>query len=266
MLDRPDYSIDVVDNGKAAIDACYSRRYDLVLMDCEMPIMNGVRATEVIRQQGNTVPIIALTAHAVSGAREKCLNSGMNDFLSKPFVMADILTIVEKWTNCAQKIPENVLAQPESERQASLSTEVQEGEAMSDTKEVPGLSVDSVIDMVVIGRLQQTRKSSSRAPKKPPLLERVIGLYLEQTPLLLQQLMDAVKANETTAIIDLAHTLKSSSAAVGARKLTEMFKNIELSGREEKLDLTRMEQELSEIHHDYQEVANSLSDILVGES
>lgn len=267
MLDREDYSIDVVNNGKAAVDACSSWQYDLVLMDCEMPIMNGVKATEIIRQQGNTVPIIALTAHAVSGAREKCLNAGMNDFLSKPFLVADIQAIVEKWTTSEKKISEHDLAQLDGGEKPLLSSDVQQGEQMSEIEEQPGLSVHSVIDMVVIGRLRQARKSShATAKKKAPLLVRVISLYLEQTPLLLQQLADAVNQNSIDGIVDFAHTLKSSSAAVGATKLVEMFKNIELSGREGKLDLTRMEQDLSEIRHDYQEVEAALSGILVGES
>jgi len=267
MLDRADYHVDVVNNGKAAVAACSSHSYNLVLMDCEMPIMNGVRATEIIRQQGNTVPIIALTAHAVDGAQEKCINAGMDDFLSKPFVSSEIQSIVEKWTNSERVISENIALQSEADKKPLLSSDSQQGKKMSDTEKQPDLSVNSVIDMVVIGRLQQTKKSSQvAAKKKRPLLARVLGLYLEQTPLLLQQLRDAVSENSIEGIVDCAHTLKSSSAAVGASKLTEMFKEIELLGRDGKLDLTKMEHRLSEIHHNYQEVEVALNGILVGES
>ena len=93
---------DAVANGKEAIQALSSIPYDLVLMDCQMPEMDGFDATRKIRESGSTalnraIPIIALTANTMAGDREKCLNAGMNDFISKPFSPRDLAEILSKW-------------------------------------------------------------------------------------------------------------------------------------------------------------------------
>lgn len=100
IIEKLGLQIDVVCNGKEAIKMLESNSYDLVLMDVQMPVMDGFTATRVIRT-GNVVnpqiPIIAMTAHAMKGDREKCLNAGMNDYLTKPFQPKDIKEILHKW-------------------------------------------------------------------------------------------------------------------------------------------------------------------------
>jgi len=88
------------ENGQVAIDLLETETFDMVLMDCQMPVMDGYQATEKIRESGKPyakIPIIALTANALSGDRERCLNAGMDDFLSKPFHLQGLRTIISKW-------------------------------------------------------------------------------------------------------------------------------------------------------------------------
>lgn len=91
-----------MENGQLALDALRSASYDLVLMDCMMPIMDGYQATAEIRafEQANgrpRTPIIALTASAIEGDRQRCLDAGMDDYLSKPFTQVGLMNAVEKW-------------------------------------------------------------------------------------------------------------------------------------------------------------------------
>ncbi|MES2919610.1 MAG: ATP-binding protein [Pseudomonadota bacterium] len=100
MLKRMGCTVDVVGNGREAVDALRARPYDLVLMDCEMPVLNGFDATRQLRAQeksGERVPVIAMTAAALKGDRERCLAAGMDDFLPKPMRLQDLRARVEYW-------------------------------------------------------------------------------------------------------------------------------------------------------------------------
>ena len=90
--------VDTVGNGREAVEAVRQRRYDLVLMDCRMPVMDGFKATRRIRASGNgNMPIIAVTADAMEGDRERCIREGMNDYLSKPVDARVLAEVLEKW-------------------------------------------------------------------------------------------------------------------------------------------------------------------------
>ncbi|HEX6545251.1 MAG TPA: response regulator [Bryobacteraceae bacterium] len=98
ILQRAGYKIDLVGDGNEAIEACRRSTYDLILMDCQMPTIDGFEATRQIRAIGGRQPvIIAVTANALVGERERCLAAGMDDYLSKPFQADQLVAIVEKW-------------------------------------------------------------------------------------------------------------------------------------------------------------------------
>ena len=98
ILQRAGFNIDLVDDGSEALEAHRSEPYDMILMDCQMPIMDGFEASRQIRQLQQPQPvIIAVTANALVGERERCLNAGMNDYLSKPFQAEQLVALVKKW-------------------------------------------------------------------------------------------------------------------------------------------------------------------------
>jgi len=102
MLNKLGYGADAVANGLEAVKALEKTLYDLVLMDCQMPEMNGYDAAAVIRDPksgvlNHSTPVIALTANAMAGEREKCIEAGMDDYLSKPVLVKDLETILKKW-------------------------------------------------------------------------------------------------------------------------------------------------------------------------
>ena len=103
LLEGMGHAVDVVENGQLALDALSGKKYDLVLMDCQMPEMDGYSATRLIRAgssgaQNTAIPVIAMTAHAMAGDREKCIECGMNDYISKPFQVEQLTSILEKWS------------------------------------------------------------------------------------------------------------------------------------------------------------------------
>jgi CheY-like chemotaxis protein len=102
MLEKLGCSVDPVNDGQAAVEAVSRNSYDLVFMDCQMPLMDGYEATRKIREaekglKPSHVPIIALTAHAMQGARELCLANGMDDYITKPFNLSLLKDILKKW-------------------------------------------------------------------------------------------------------------------------------------------------------------------------
>jgi CheY-like chemotaxis protein len=100
MLTKWGYHIHVANNGKEAVDMIESspESFDLILMDIQMPVMDGLTATAVIRSKGFTeIPIIAMTAHTLDNDREKCLKAGMNDYTAKPIKRDFVFKLIEKW-------------------------------------------------------------------------------------------------------------------------------------------------------------------------
>ncbi len=104
ILQRAGFNIDLVGDGREALEAHKTRPYDLILMDCQMPIMDGFEASRQIRSLDQQQPvIIAVTANALVGEREKCLNAGMDDYLSKPFQAEQLVAVVKKWMTTRRK-------------------------------------------------------------------------------------------------------------------------------------------------------------------
>lgn len=98
ILQRAGYNIDLVADGNEALEAHRMRPYDVILMDCQMPTMDGFEASRQIRQLTQPQPIIiAVTANALVGERERCLSAGMDDYLSKPFQAEQLVAVVRKW-------------------------------------------------------------------------------------------------------------------------------------------------------------------------
>src|SRR4029450_9763688 len=100
LLEKQGCVVEVVDDGSAAVEKTQHFAYDLILMECQMPKMDGFEATAAIRREpglAGRVPIVAVTANAMEGAREKCLAAGMNDYISKPIAVKDLKRVLEQW-------------------------------------------------------------------------------------------------------------------------------------------------------------------------
>ncbi len=201
MLENLGCVIDTAENGRQAVEAVIARTYDAVLMDCQMPTMDGLTATGEIRLREQTsdasrLPIIALTANAMEGDRERCLAAGMDDFLSKPFTQQQLATLLRRWLA--------LRALPEPERR--------------DMSRVP------LIDSSVLRNIA--------ALAKPALLDSMIDLYLQHSPGLLDAIETAAANMQPDALSQAVHTLKSSTSNLGGTRLAMVAKECEALVRE----------------------------------
>ncbi len=113
ILQRAGFEIDLVSDGNEALEAHRTKPYDLILMDCQMPTMDGFEASRKIRLLSEKQPaIIAVTANALAGERERCLEAGMDDYLSKPFQAEQLVSLVKKW---ADALARHASGSPKSE-------------------------------------------------------------------------------------------------------------------------------------------------------
>ncbi|ETX00566.1 MAG: hypothetical protein ETSY1_10765 [Candidatus Entotheonella factor] len=213
MLQAMGCQVTSVVNGREALDAIQHTRYDLVLMDCQMPAMDGFSATRAIRQHlaengGDHLPIIALTAYAMSGDRERCLEAGMDDYLSKPFTETQLRTILTRWLTMPSP-PQNPALQPEPP--------APEGNGQAVTS--------SPLDPVTLDRLRQLSERRGQ-----DVFGTVVQMYLDQTPTLLVALQDAVACQDAEGIRQSAHTFKSNCGHVGAMALLDLCQELETRG------------------------------------
>ena len=201
MLESLGCTADAAENGWMALRAMNTATYDAVLMDCQMPVMDGLAATGEIRRREQAsgaarVPIIALTANAMEGDRERCLAAGMDDFLSKPFTQQQLATLLRRWLA--------LRALPETERR--------------DLSRLP------LIDAGVLRNIA--------ALAKPALLNSMIDLYLQHSPDLVGAIETAAANMQSEALSQAVHTLKSSTSNLGGTRLTMVAKECEALVRE----------------------------------
>ena len=209
--------VDIVSNGQEAVDAFSSAEggYDIVFMDCQMPVLDGYLATSAIRdlerERGleRRIPIVALTVHAFAENREKCLAAGMDDYMLKPFVISQMQSTLERWCGDGAGGPERVMT-GENEKGAVTDSTPSEREGWD--REGP-----STIDRRVLTTLQ-----SLQIEGEPSIVKRVIDAYLTESIPMISQMKEALSMNDGDGLKRFSHSLKSSSANVGALKLSEL--------------------------------------------
>ena len=210
MLEKLGYRADVVSNGLEAVDAVEKIAYDVVLMDVEMPEMDGLTATSRILAEKLPEPspyIIALTAYALSESRDQCMQAGMKDFLVKPIRLEDLELALQRATQIINKIP---LSEPKT-----LVTQ-------SDKDPEPTKTEPTILDYQVLNSLR-----SLAGAKAKTFLAKIISQYLEDIPQKLQEIQQAINNNDAQAFRQAAHSLRSSSANLGAITIAELCKQLE---------------------------------------
>jgi len=182
---------EVAYNGKDAIEKFLKKDYELILMDIEMPEMNGYETTSYIRETLNSqVPIIAITAHAMAGEREKCLQLGMNDYIPKPIDASQLFEIIYKTISLTEK--------------------------EHDGYQEP---------ITNFGYLKETMNGKKEAIKE------MLDYILHQLPIYLSDLTKAIEKSDHPAIAKLAHKTKSAVGIMGAKSLEPLLTKMETAGK-----------------------------------
>ncbi|TXH64827.1 MAG: sensor histidine kinase [Lysobacteraceae bacterium] len=246
---------DTATNGEAALLRISASRYDLVLMDCQMPVMDGYTATRRWREHeaasgsNRRLPIVAMTANAMAGDRQKCLDAGMDDYLAKPVTRSELERCLFHWQQVAAHHPSHT-AEALPENQDRLATDRPMaaqaiGAATSDTT--------GAINRPPAAIATQAARASA-PPSEPAIptldqsvldelrgmlgreVDRLIEVFLDDSPRLIAALESAALGPDLEMLRNAAHTLKSSSANLGAMALSNAAKRVELGARAKSLE------------------------------
>ncbi len=233
MLESFGCKVDIANNGQEAVDKTENEKYDLVLMDCMMPIKDGYAATAEIREKQNAgllphFPIVALTANAIEGDREKCINAGMDDYLPKPFKTQDLQHILKSWLLLKDK------------RQTEITPSENE------------TSAPPVFTPEALSGLQALYPGNGKA-----IMQRLVELYLNNADKLVTNLEQAWEQGNIDSIRVAAHTLKSSSLQIGATRLAEMCRTVETEARQQAFD--KSNHTMTEIRHQFGKTSTALT-------
>lgn len=221
MLRHFGHLVSAVESGREALAAIQASSYDLVIMDCRMEDLDGLEATRRLRagaagEQGRTIPIVALTAQAFAADREACFKAGMNDFLTKPVEVDALMAAVGRWGRCRAEV--------RAGQRAPLADTAMAASSLSD-----------VFDHTVLAALPMVADGS-----QPEYGQAVLKLYLESLPKLLASIQQAVHTADTKTAQRVAHSLKSSSAAVGAMAMAACAAQAEAQLRAGQHDMSHL--------------------------
>ncbi|GAD88875.1 putative two-component hybrid sensor and regulator [Vibrio halioticoli NBRC 102217] len=237
LLEAESIKVEVASNGKQALDKAQQGSFDGILMDIQMPLMDGYSATKHLREMGVTVPIIAMTANAMSGDREKALQVGMDDYISKPIDVAKMFKVLTRWFAKGN------------------STSVE-----------PDINQNSC-DNVRIDNKEQRVTLSQQAGLaycngNQELYGRILLRFTQGQSDFLNQFNNAWSELDWEYSTRLAHTLKANAANIGAQQLQQLASELETSA-ELKADSERIMSQLDEITLELAKVMNEIKPLLV---
>lgn len=192
ILKEMGLEVDIAENGQLAIEMLQKKKYHLVIMDIQMPIMDGYKASTKIRQElQSDIPIIAMTAHVLDGEREKCLSFGMNDYISKPFKEIELFELINKYIG--------------TNLNGTNDNNLKEPEKKEETK-------DSIVKLDELNSLAKGNQD---------FVKDMIEIFLNQTPADMKQIETAIKNNNAEQASAIAHKMKTSVGFIGLKPLLD---------------------------------------------
>ncbi|MCB1739334.1 MAG: response regulator [Gammaproteobacteria bacterium] len=232
----------LAENGREALSLIEGHEFDLVLMDCQMPELDGYQTTRTLRERETGterhLPVIALTANAMRGDRERCESAGMDDYLSKPFSVEQLRQVLDRWLAAGGTVPRNVNLgrDPAVVEDATLyarepmqevEVEVEDGDSGID-----GVSPEDIyIDPKLLDRIRNIDVEGGES-----VLKKVVNIFEQTAPELVMQAQEALAVGGGADAQRAMHSLKSNAASLGAARLAELCKVAEHGFRDGNLD------------------------------
>jgi len=228
ILERLGYRVDVAKDGLEALEASSRTPYSAILMDVQMPRMGGYESTAEIRRRekepGWRVPIIAMTANAMQGDREKALQAGMDDYVVKPVRVEELEAVLARWVAGAEPAPDG------------------KGETLPED--------EPALDPEVISGLRDLEEGS------PGLLEELVEMFLEDAPPRIEALGVAVEEGDAHSVERISHSLKGSSGNMGGRRMSEVSEKLQIAGAS--ADLEQAPDLLSSLREEFDRMREAL--------
>jgi signal transduction histidine kinase/HPt (histidine-containing phosphotransfer) domain-containing protein len=255
MLENLNYHVVIVSNGQDAIEALERHSFHLVLMDCQMPEMDGYEASRRIRKleasqnsvsllnnskSQKHVPIIAVTAHALTADQERCLAAGMDDYLAKPFNQDQLKIVLDRWMPQAIKEKEWI--------PLSTASTIPESSSLLPREVSP-------IDPKALDNIRDLQSDSEKY-----FFPEIIDLYLKNSSKIIESLEESINREDFSSLREIAHNLKSSSATLGAHKIAALCDQLEARSRVHSADYAKSL--FSSIENEYNRVRGVLIPLL----
>ncbi len=268
LLEPHGHQITVVTNGKEAVEQRKAENYELILMDVQMPEMDGLEATRQIRkfeqENGGHIPIIAMTAHAMKGDRERCLDAGMDGYVSKPVRVRELYQMIEDTLKLESVEQTSHEKTPVVERDDNVEVEANEELQQADRStqpEVEHAPDENKEEIITMNQHDADREDKEvlnweqaieRSEIPAEALSELGQMFLQEAPKLLNEIRDALQQSDAQTLRRAAHTLKSSAAVFEAQYAADAALKLEIFGKEEKLDEARealpaLEQEIDRL-------------------
>jgi PAS domain S-box-containing protein len=223
ILKRLGFQCDISENGQKALEALKDKVYDLIFMDIQMPVMDGLTASKTIRNpdtpvRRHDVPIVAMTAHAMRDSRQKCLDAGMNDFISKPIDPTEVLSVIERMTKGVQIYHDK----ESSNDKESLMNNTSQSEADKISENEP-VDVKSIFDH---------EKLAMRMGNDEELVQMVVDEFLADVPARMETIVKNIESNDIETACINAHSIKGSAANLNALQTSEVAFELETMAKE----------------------------------
>lgn len=246
VLKKAGLEVVIANDGAEAVDYARTRSFDLIFMDMHMPNMNGYTATRAIRRLGVKTPVVALTASAMKGDEQKCLDAGCDEYLAKPIDRVALAGVLERYLTGPEHTADCSAAGHIDNMVVEVDKLMGICQGKSDSEASSTASTEVLNDTEIINWPELLR----RMDNDEDFVREVVALWLSDNPNSMAALAEAVEVQDAESITTLAHTLKGSSALIAARRLSEAALHLELAGRTE--DLTDVESLLTDMQAEFE--------------
>jgi len=248
LLEKMGLQVTIVEDGKEAVDKALSQPFELIFMDIQMPNMNGYEATKILRRKGLKTAIVALTAYAMKSDDEKCIAAGCSDYMAKPIDRGQLLQIIRKYL-----LSESTAL---GEKNNSVKSRVDELSRLCSSEKSPEVrptgsadarKKESIINWALIEEVCGDED----------MIKDIVEIFLEDGPLCIESIADAIKAKKPADVQLYAHKLKGAASHVGAARLSQTAYQLECAAR--KKDMAAAASLFEDVQAEFEKVESFLS-------